>query len=238
MASEGSVFTNRLVIDAMQTCVSIFLLVALYRKGIWSDILSQLKKDKRYIALASVMFLIGMGSGIVMQDEVQGIIEQSVEELGELADASEGRPWWQMGIILFGNNTRTAITVGLALSLIPLIGGLYAIFAMVLNGAIVGVIGAIIEKPLSYLIVGITPHGILEIPAIIIAAAVGLKVNAFIVHGIIETVRGAGTGSEPLYERLREAIRSWHLFYLVIVLLLIAAFIESVITPYLLNTVV
>lgn len=238
MATDETVFSNRLAIDAMQTFVSLFLLIVLYKKGIWGKVKVQLKEDKRYVALAAVMFLVGMATGVVVQEEVQGIVEQSVEDLGQLADASEGKPWWQMSIILFGNNTRTAITVGLAIALVPLLGGIYALFAMVLNGAIVGVIGAIIDKPLSYLVVGITPHGIFEIPAIVIAAAIGLKVNACIVRGIMETVRKTGDGPEPLYARLQEAFKSWSLMYLVIILLIIAAAIESTITPFLLDTIV
>ncbi|RZN46750.1 stage II sporulation protein M [archaeon] len=238
MATDETVFSNRLAIDAMQTFVSLFLLIVLYKKGIWGNVKTQLKEDRRYITLAAVMFLVGMGTGVVVQEEVRGIVEQSVEDLGQLADASEGKPWWQMGIILFGNNTRTAITVGLAIALVPLLGGIYALFAMVLNGAIVGVIGAIVNKPLSYLVVGIAPHGIFEIPAIIIAAAIGLKVNACIVRGITETVRKTGDGPEPLYARLREAFKSWGLMYLVIILLLVAAVIESTITPYLLDKII
>jgi uncharacterized membrane protein SpoIIM required for sporulation len=141
-----------------------------------------------------------------------------------------------MSIVLFGNNTRMAIGVGMLFASIPLLGGIYAMFSMLLNGALIGVVATIIDKPASYLFAGLAPHGIFELPAIIIAAGVGLRSNVILLKGFLAAARDTERRSvEILKEHARHVLSVWGLLYLVVALLIIAAIVEAYITPEILS---
>jgi len=236
--SEGSVFSfgGFLWINVLQAGVSISLLAFMHFKVGWKEIWKLVAKDRRYILYATLFFSLGLALGLTVQDQVYELANQQLEDIEEISELSVDKPAWEITAFIFGNNTKTAILLGVALPLIPLIGGVYVIFSMFLNGAVVGVVGAIIDKPFHYFLVGIVPHGIFEIPAILLAAAVGLKLNSRIIFGFLaaftERERNA---SEVFTEYLQEGIESWKIMYLVIFLLIIAAIIESTLTPALLS---
>ncbi|MBN1785684.1 MAG: stage II sporulation protein M [Candidatus Methanofastidiosa archaeon] len=229
-------FDNLVGINLLQAMVSIGLLVILHFEVTWARIWSLLKKNKRYIIYPTFIFMIGIILGLALENSVYELVTQQIEDLENISGLSSDRPIWQIAVFIFGNNTKTAILIGIVLPLIPLIGGAYIIFSMLLNGAIVGVFGAILDEPFLYFLVGILPHGIFEVPGIIIAAAVGLRLNSMILFGIVAAFRDKGEdASKVLAYYIREGMGSWDLMYLVLLLLLLAALIESTITPILLG---
>jgi len=233
--TEGS-FDTIVGINFVQSIVSLGLLLILHKKVKWEEMRRMLRVDRKYIGYAALFFVGGLIIGSTAQDEIREMLEGQLEDLDDMVGLSEDRPLWQIGIFIFGNNTKTAILLGLMLPIIPLLGGIYIIFAMVLNGAIVGVVGAILDKPLTYFIAGIVPHGIFEIPAILIAAAIGLKFNSKIIFGILAAFSKKDEDATTVLRKyITEGIESWKLIYLVLLLLTIAAIIESTLTPALLK---
>ena len=118
-------------------------------------------------------------------------------------------------------NNLIAITVALlgAVSI-----GLFSGFVLVLNGVVVGAVVQLALREVSALTVFllIAPHGILEIPAILLVAAIGFRFG----HRTYRYVRGR---TDELVTRsdLREA----GLIYAVaVVLIVVAAWIEAEVT--------
>lgn len=130
-------------------------------------------------------------------------------------------------IILKRNVTAAAIFISLGVVSL----GLGTIAALIVNGALIGgllafsqIKGQIIWK---LLVVGILPHGIIEIPAIALASGIGLN----LARGLL--TRAFGRHEISLRENLIWAIRC----YLGVIIpgLVLAALIEANLTPYLIN---
>jgi stage II sporulation protein M len=102
--------------------------------------------------------------------------------------------------------------------------GLVSLFGLVLNGLLIGVIVGIAVQELSPLVVLalLVPHGILEIPALLVAAAIGLRFARLTVRYI------RGLEADLVTTRdLREA--GW-LVAVCAVLIVVAAYIEANLT--------
>ncbi len=229
-------FPTRVSIDGVQAIVSIALLAFLVKTVRWADVKRQLAATNRYILIAAVLFIAGITTGLSIPDDGISLIEESLQSLDDLAESSTGFPNWQMGIVLFGNNTRMAISVSMLFASIPILGSLFAMGSMLLNGALIGVVATILDKPPSYLLAGLAPHGIFELPAIVIAAGVGLRSNIVIIRGALAAARDTESRSmDVLRAHAHEVLAAWGVLYLVIALLVIAALIEAYITPEILS---
>jgi stage II sporulation protein M len=102
--------------------------------------------------------------------------------------------------------------------------GLVTIFGLVLNGLLIGAVVGIAVQTLSPVVILalLVPHGILEIPAFLVAAAVGLRFGRLTVRYV------RGLESELVTRRdLREA---GSLVAVSAVLIVVAAFIEANLT--------
>jgi stage II sporulation protein M len=231
-----NLFPVRLSIDSVQTIVSLLLLAVLAKEVNWRTALDEVGATKRYALVAAFLLVAGVATGLTLPEDGIGYVEDSLDSLDDLAESSEGYPDWQMGIVLFGNNTRMAIGVGMLLAAIPLLGSLYAMFSMLLNGALIGVVAVLIDKPPAYLLAGLAPHGIFELPAIVLAAGLGLRTNIILVKGVVAAARDKESRTvDMLYSSIRDIKRAWAVMYLILVLLVIAAIIEAYITPELLS---
>ncbi|WP_456329506.1 stage II sporulation protein M [Archaeoglobus sp.] len=122
-------------------------------------------------------------------------------------------------LIIFANNAGK--------SLIAMLGGfffgIFPVMFVALNGYIVGVVVSwrTPEWGLWKVVLAILPHGILEIPAIIIACAYGVWLGYRFYLALFK--------GEEFKIYLLRAIRAY--VKLVLPLLLIAAFVEAFITP-------
>jgi uncharacterized membrane protein SpoIIM required for sporulation/ABC-type transport system involved in multi-copper enzyme maturation permease subunit len=133
---------------------------------------------------------------------------------------------------LFVNNTR-------AIALIFLLGlfsfGVLGVLLYMLNIGLIGGLYALLQLvgvyPMPIFIAGLVPHGIFEIPALVIGSAVALYMGA----AIVTPQTGKSMG-----EVLIELIADWVKIFLgvVIPLLVVAAVIEAYITPGLLMRVI
>lgn len=149
------------------------------------------------------------------------------ENLGEFSDMASLRERLDASF-LFLNNTRSMAIIFLAgmasfsvlgiliyMINIALIGGVYALFEML------GV------SPLPLFMAGVLPHGIFEIPALMIGSAVVLYIGA----ALVTPQNGKSMG-----EVLIELMADWAKVFvgLVVPLLALAALIEAYITPVIL----
>jgi stage II sporulation protein M len=102
--------------------------------------------------------------------------------------------------------------------------GSMTVLSLVLNGLLIGVVVGIALKQVSPVVVAalIVPHGLIEIPALLIVAAVGLRFG----WGTIQYIRGR-TDELVTGQDIREA--GW-LLATAAVLIVIAAYIEANLT--------
>lgn len=176
-----------------------------------------------FLALIVITFLIGY----IKPEFAGNIVElfaQQVEALGvQEADGSIS------AALLFINNTR-AMLVSLFYGLIPFIR--LPILPLGMNAALLGLFGAYYLNNgyslLAYAF-GIIPHGIFEIPAMIISLACGLYLCRCITENVRSKEKQKGIVGETVKQTLRVFV------FHVVPLLIVAALVEAYITPYIFN---
>ncbi|KAF0195035.1 MAG: hypothetical protein FD169_1590 [Bacillota bacterium] len=181
-----------------------------------------------YLKTAALIFIVGMTLGFFGSLLFPGLIAQLFNSIfamiGELGQEIfyEQSPL-QGTITLFIHNLRavaSSIIFGAALGIFPVVG-------MVLNGALLGVVMGfgVTHASIAVIAAGILPHGIIEIPALIIGAGAGLYL-------------GWGTFNKRLWPGYKQAgIDASKILLLCVGLLAVAAVIEVNITPLVMNLV-
>ncbi len=159
------------------------------------------------------ILLAGFGVGWLAAGPFVGIIDASIEA------RLEGLIPPTAALEFFGNNWFVALSMAFAGSFLAI----PAISSLWFNGFFFGLIGRLEVDPVM-LLAFVTPHGIFEIPAILVAGALGL----FLGHSSWRTIRRRQP-LEGLAEDLKRAF--WIAIGLGIVLA-IAAFIEGFVSPF------
>jgi len=154
-------------------------------------------------------------------------LEKLKTQMGNLPDLSEIRDSISAPF-LFLNNTR-------AVALIFLVGlvsfSVLGILLYMVNIGLIGGIFALLQllglQPMPIFLAGVAPHGIFEIPALMIGSAVVLYIGA----ALVTPQTGKSMG-----EVILELLADWAKIFigLVVPLLAVAALIEAYITPGLL----
>ncbi|MBN3523706.1 stage II sporulation protein M [Paenibacillus apiarius] len=189
-------------------------------------------KELRWYLLASIVLF---AAGYVLGNNWSGLEQFVLQQLQGLEGArnqlmqSENQEL-SFFVFIFYNNAIKAVLImfaGIAFGLIP------AGFLLV-NGMVIGFLLRVMESTGvnvgEVIIKGLLPHGILEIPAILIAGAYGLK------FGVLLLRRLFGKRERRSAARLGEwAKRTGAGAVWVTLLLLIAAVIESTVTLWLMK---
>ena len=179
-------------------------------------------------AAFGVLALLGFAAGMLFPDMAQQTLQNfaaQVEQLGLTADV----PQSQLMLTLFFNNI-TAALLSMLYGIIPFLP--LSALALGTNALMLGAFAAIYQQQglgLGVYLLGILPHGIFELTALVLSCALGLLI--------------CRTGSErilkksdvPFFRRTLDCIRVFLSF--AVPLLLLAALIEAYITPALLNLV-
>lgn len=195
-----------------------------------------LKRNKSFILVGVILFVIGgiagytvylnnpdlanlEGSSIFSGLEQKISFFQNLNILGKI-------------IFIFLNN----LLVALISVFLGAILGLFPIFIALMNGFVVGIVaGKVLESNgVGYLLVGLVPHGIFEIPAILIAIGLGLKFGYLIISTIISILLGKPTKDNEFKLFIRELKPA---FKIILILLCIGAFVEILITPLLITII-
>lgn len=185
----------------------------------WKEDASYLRSIRPYIFLSVCLFLGAAALGFVVSVRDPTLAAAYV---GEVADKLE----WildlsplKMMLAIFLNNlfaSAMALLLGVGFGIVPVI-------VVLLNGAVVGLVvhQAILAGGATFVLVAILPHGIIELPTVLVAIAVGLRLG----HLMILTLLGRRVNLEG------ELLAGIRLLRWVALLLFIAAAIEAFITP-------
>lgn len=180
-----------------------------------------------YYSLATVaLFVVAMFLGFIpasiYQEEAEAVARDLAQGFGFVNELS------LVGIFffIFLNNAIKA----LAVIVLGFLFGIFPILFILINGQMIGVIVAVTAQQAGWGVVlaGLLPHGILELPAIIIAASYGIWLGVC----MYRRVRFA----RPFGNSFRHAIGQY--FRWVLPLLLAAALIETFITPAIMQLVI
>ncbi len=170
--------------------------------------------------LCCFLFLFSLAMGYTLGDEMSG---QSLQDLlGTFPDVSN------MGLVeLFGYVVANNAFKSLLFMIGGLLGGVLPLFFVVFNGFFIGWVAYSLGSTvgLGFVAAGLMPHGIFEIPAIILAMSIGMSLG----YALLNRLRGQG----DLWRETRLALGLF--INRVLPLLILAAVIEVTVTPLILS---
>ena len=181
----------------------------------------------KYIAAITLIFvaslIAGYGYAVLNPTESARFVEELSAEFGWLMDLSLP----QIFLVIFLNNAIKALLAIIFGLLIFVPVGFVAY-----NGWIIGIVVCEQVRTSGYMsvVAGILPHGIIELPMIIVSAALGTRL------GMMAFLRMNGTiSNKDIISEIKWSVR----FYLrwILPLLFVAALIETFITPIIMQIV-
>ena len=182
--------------------------------GAWNYI----KESESYIAVVlgffTLFFILGFVFPYIAPEEVlQPILDEIKKIIEELIKKTEGKGFFGLWWFIFSHNSSIgfiSIITGFLFSIIP-------IFFLVSNGLSIGLISSLVTAEAGFFSLWrLLPHGIFEIPAVILSFSLGIKFGAFIFNKHLW---------KEFKVRLLNSLRSF--FLIIIPLFLIASFIET-----------
>jgi len=173
---------------------------------------------KKWFIVAAALFTTGIILGLFAPtDYISG-------EIANLEDTAETLLSLPVLAILLFILLKNIMSILVSFTLSPVLL-LVPVTALVLNGWILGAVSVEVvrEKSLGFLLAGILPHGIIEIPAFLIAEAAALSIGFAVIVALFRKEKRS---------QIAPAFRQ-NLRYLIIAMLLMipAALIETFITP-------
>jgi len=179
---------------------------------------------KKWLIIATSLFGAGFTLGLVTPPGIFGPFANMIAGLEELANLLTPLPQFAVLVIIFATNATTLL-VSFILS--PIFC-LWPILVLTLNGWLLAFVSAIVaqEESLGFVLVGLVPHGIIELPALILGQAAALSFGTTVILALFKKRR------ELILPSFKQNLR-----YLLIALALLlpAAIIETYITPLLLT---
>ncbi len=174
---------------------------------------------RSYILFSSLVFAASALFGYAIARNYPAETQTIIEEMKKMFLFEEETT--QLGLFLFileNNITKLFIILPLGI-----FAGLIPFFSVSFNGFILGAFAEIVSQEASwqFFILGIIPHGIIEIPVLILSSAIGMRIGKVAFYRLFSK-------KESLQEELAKALKFFVL--ILIPLLFIAAFIETFVT--------
>lgn len=180
-----------------------------------------------YIVAITLIFaaslIAGYGYAALNPSESARFVEELSAELGWIMDLSP----LEIFLVIFLNNAIKALLV-IILGLMIIIPAGFVAY----NGWVLGIVICEEARTSGYLsvVAGILPHGIIELPMVVLSAALGTRL------GVMAFLRMKGTiSSKDILSEIKRSVN----FYLrwILPLLFIAALIETFVTPIVLHLI-
>ncbi|MCG0274748.1 MAG: stage II sporulation protein M [Thermosediminibacteraceae bacterium] len=192
-------------------------------------VLNSFKGKGKYVLFAILFFACGivLGGALFWQNPQFFLVnlDKILGNILKISEAAEKANKLYLAWLIFQNNARALLIMifgGIILGLVPL-------FALLFNGFIVGLVLSLnfySGKSLSFFLAAMLPHGVLELPAILVGAAFGLKTGAELLLPRGESRLGV------LKKNLKEGAFA---LCILIPALFVAALVEAFITPLLVS---
>ncbi|NGZ78040.1 stage II sporulation protein M [Saccharibacillus alkalitolerans] len=194
-----------------------------------------LGRNKGYMLSAALLFIVGIGAGALWADDLQRLLLSQLDGLKAVSQSLEESDNVELSFFtfIFLNNAIKAVIV----MLLGAFFGLAPLGFLLLNGMVLGFVVEVSHRQgqdLAVLIFkGLLPHGIIELPAIVIVCGYGLKFGGLVVSSLFNLGEGkrerlSARWEQGMKEMLGAAV--W-----IVILLFVAAIIESTLTYHLLR---
>jgi len=179
---------------------------------------------KRWIFVAILLFGIGIIFGLATPASITGLLS---EELTALEEFSGILAPFTLSTVIF-IFLKNAVVLLFSFAFSPVFC-LVPILTLTVNGWLVAWVSTIVvqEKSLGFVLAGLLPHGIIELPALFIAEAAALSFGAMAIVALFKKER-----RELLLPSLKQNLKY---LSLAVALMLPAAVIETYITPLLIT---
>ena len=141
---------------------------------------------------------------------------------------------WDLYFFIFLNNVSHFWNPVRMFVWVPLLGTFVLGLELLFNGVVIGVVATIVgmKRGVFYPILGLVPHGIFEIPAFVFefASLICWQVST------IEVIMAKITGEKVNYAKFKRGVKDALILAVAsVILFVIAAFVETYITPRLLG---
>jgi len=178
--------------------------------GVYKKCCGFLRESKVYFLIISILFLFSILIGCIFPIFFVELIAEFIKKIFE---QTAGMDFWQLLIFILQNNIMTAF-IGMMLGVLI---GVFPIINTMMNGYVVGfVMNKAAEVGGAVVMWRLIPHGLFEIPALIISLGLGLRLGMFIF---------AKNKKKDFIYALENSFRVF--LFVVIPLLLIAGLVET-----------
>lgn len=196
----------------------------------FSTFLRDMRSIKGALIWSFLLFAVGIGAGWVSTGPLEQLMLNQIEGLRQVSQQLEqgGNVQWNFFLFIFFNNAIKSVLVIYA----GIFFGILPIIFLLINGM---VLGFVVHTTMNYgasffdiVVKGLLPHGIIEIPVIIIACAFGLRFGGLTVRSLAQLggdKRAVIAGRWKEFMKMTLTASFW-----VVILLLAAAIIESTLT--------
>lgn len=193
------------------------------------ELFKQMKDMKHYAIASLATFLLGIFLGFSQSNHFLYYLQEQSAHLQGIVEGINKLDYsqWRLLFFIFANNVLVCLLMiyaGTFFGIIPL-------FTLLSNGLLLGYLAQkhVPDWGWTRFLLAVLPHGIIEIPAVILACAYGIKFGTLVAKMIlfIPFPTKRASNSKQLLSMLRLSLP---LTALLAVLLLTAAFVESMVT--------
>lgn len=190
---------------------------------------------RAFLAIVVVLFLLSAAVGYAIPLYAPGSAKTLLAGLQAKAAALSGQPPLVMMLGIFANNAGASLLA----MLFGLAAGLFPLFFVLTNGLVIGIVlETMIAKlgtsgGVAVFLLGILPHGVLELPAVLVSTAIGLKLGYVV---LLSIVKSRGNAIKELINNVAgELLIALPIFlFWIVPTLFLAAIIETYVTGALL----
>jgi len=205
-------------------------------RNVWHD----LKITKQFIIVATIIFAVSIYVGMT-NEGFTVFLNNQMNAMGQLVEQIDqsGNPTMSMMIFIFFNNAIKSVMV----IFLGAFFGIFPVFFLAINGMLIGYIlklsidGQMAISLFDLVVKTLLPHGILEIPALIIVAAYGLRLGRLLFSTMWALISNHNK-LESIGASYKDTLKRCGVIALyATVVLLIASIIESTFTMWLASTI-
>ncbi len=175
---------------------------------------------KLYATMLTILFVISCIAGFYFANENPKLAKKTIEQLFSQFEFIKNMNPSLIFLLIFLNNSIKALVAMLA----GFLFGLFPVLFVILNGYLTGLVIQVkgMEMGFKKIALALIPHGIVEIPAIIIACSYGIWLG----RRFWNAINGKEKFRNAVFFALKKYLR------IVLPMLIVAAIIETFVTPY------
>lgn len=205
-------------------------------RSVWQD----LKQTSQFIAIAFVIFAVSIYIGIT-NDSFTVFLNTQIEAMRGMVEQLDqsSNPTLSTIVFIFLNNAIKSVMV----IFLGAFFGIFPVFFLAVNGLIIGYIvkltldGQMLISLFDLIVKTLLPHGILEIPALILVAAYGLRLGKLLFSTMGALIMNHNKLDQIGLQYKETLKRCAVMAVYATLLLLVASIIESTFTMWLASTI-